>query len=339
MSVFLTPDGVPFYGGTYFPPRAALRHALLPPGAGGDRRRPGATEREKMLGRAPSSSDARRSRRRPSRHARRHGARDAQRRRSTRQRATLPARALRPRPTAASAARPSSRSRWSLEFLLRRYAATERRRACLRDGRPAPSTPWPRGGIYDQLGGGFHRYRTDDVWLVPHFEKMLYDNAQLARVYLHAWQVTGERALPPRRDRDARLRAARDDRTRAGGFYCAAGRRQPRREEGTFFVWTPEEIAAALRRRRATAPTVREATKPACSSTAYGVTRARQLRGARRSCTLAIDAGRSSPSGTGSTADEVERRLDALRRAPASRRASGASGRRATTRCSPPGTA
>jgi uncharacterized protein len=49
-----------------------------------------------------------------------------------------------------------------------------------------------RGGIYDQLGGGFHRYSTDDVWLVPHFEKMLYDNAQLARTYLHAWQVTGD---------------------------------------------------------------------------------------------------------------------------------------------------
>ena len=48
-----------------------------------------------------------------------------------------------------------------------------------------------RGGIYDQLGGGFHRYSVDDHWLVPHFEKMLYDNALLARVYLHAWQMTG----------------------------------------------------------------------------------------------------------------------------------------------------
>ncbi len=48
------------------------------------------------------------------------------------------------------------------------------------------------GGIHDQLGGGFHRYSTDARWLVPHFEQMLYDNAQLARVYLHAWQVTGD---------------------------------------------------------------------------------------------------------------------------------------------------
>ena len=48
------------------------------------------------------------------------------------------------------------------------------------------------GGIHDQLGGGFHRYATDAVWLVPHFEQMLYDNAQLARVYVHAWAVTGD---------------------------------------------------------------------------------------------------------------------------------------------------
>ncbi|HRE30254.1 MAG TPA: hypothetical protein PK954_26670, partial [Anaerolineales bacterium] len=49
-----------------------------------------------------------------------------------------------------------------------------------------------RGGMYDQLGGGFHRYSVDARWLVPHFEKMLYDNAQLARVYLHAWQLTSD---------------------------------------------------------------------------------------------------------------------------------------------------
>ena len=53
-----------------------------------------------------------------------------------------------------------------------------------------------RGGMYDQLGGGFHRYSVDERWLVPHFEKMLYDNSQLARVYLHAWQVTGNDILP-----------------------------------------------------------------------------------------------------------------------------------------------
>ena len=70
------------------------------------------------------------------------------------------------------------------------------------------------GGIYDQLGGGFARYSVDADWLVPHFEKMLYDNAQLARAYLHGWQALGPRALPPRLRGDPRLGAARDARPR-----------------------------------------------------------------------------------------------------------------------------
>ena len=65
-----------------------------------------------------------------------------------------------------------------------------------------------KGGIYDQVGGGFARYSVDAHWLVPHFEKMLYDNALLARAYLHAWQLTGQRALPARVRGDARLGAA-----------------------------------------------------------------------------------------------------------------------------------
>ena len=64
-----------------------------------------------------------------------------------------------------------------------------------------------RGGIHDQVGGGFHRYSVDATWSVPHFEKMLYDNAQLARVYLHAYQVTGEARWRRVVERDARPRA------------------------------------------------------------------------------------------------------------------------------------
>src|SRR5439155_1966079 len=86
----------------------------------------------------------------------------------------------------------------TIEFLLRRSAG--------RDGRPGGDgralsmarrslDAMAAGGIHDQLGGGFHRYATDAVWLVPHFEQMLYDNAQLARVYVHAWQVTRDPSL------------------------------------------------------------------------------------------------------------------------------------------------
>ena len=73
------------------------------------------------------------------------------------------------------------------------------------------------GGMYDLVGGGFHRYSVDDRWLVPHFEKMLYDNALLASAYLHAWVVTGEAAVPGGRRGDARLRPPRAAARRAAG--------------------------------------------------------------------------------------------------------------------------
>ena len=107
----------------------------------------------------------------------------------------------------------------SLELLLRHHAARGDGRAPWTPS-PPRSTPWPSGGIYDHLGGGFARYSVDERWLVPHFEKMLYDQALLARVYLHAWQVTGEPPLPPGARRDDRLRAARPA-PPGGGFYSA----------------------------------------------------------------------------------------------------------------------
>ena len=76
------------------------------------------------------------------------------------------------------------------------------------------------GGMYDQLGGGFHRYSTDAFWLVPHFEKMLYDNALLARLYLHAWQITG-RELYRRITEETLDYVLREMTDPLGGFYSA----------------------------------------------------------------------------------------------------------------------
>ena len=100
------------------------------------------------------------------------------------------------------------------------------------------------GGIYDQIGGGFHRYSTDPYWLVPHFEKMLYDNAQLARLYLHAYQVTG-RDLYRRITEETLDYVLREMTGPTGGFYSAQDA-DSEGEEGKFFVWAPDEIRGVL---------------------------------------------------------------------------------------------
>ncbi len=107
------------------------------------------------------------------------------------------------------------------------------------------------GGIYDQLGGGFHRYSVDDRWLVPHFEKMLYDNAMLADCYLAAWQATG-RDDYRRVVRETLDYVLRDMTDPYGGFYAAEDA-DSEGEEGKFYVWTPAEIEAVLGHDRAAA--------------------------------------------------------------------------------------
>ncbi|MCS6835659.1 MAG: thioredoxin domain-containing protein [Anaerolineae bacterium] len=101
-----------------------------------------------------------------------------------------------------------------------------------------------QGGIYDQIGGGFHRYSVDAVWLVPHFEKMLYDNAQLSRLYLHAWQMTGD-SFFRRIAEEVYDYVLREMTAPEGGFYSATDA-DSEGEEGKFFVWTMDEVRQAL---------------------------------------------------------------------------------------------
>jgi uncharacterized protein len=129
----------------------------------------------------------------------------------------------------------------TIEFLLYRYA----------NGDSATLPPalfslnqMARGGIYDVLGGGFARYSTTDNWLVPHFEKMLYDNALLAQVYLHAWQITVAPSL--RRVVEETLAfVVRELHSPEGGFYSSLDA-DSEGQEGKFYAWTQAEIHALL---------------------------------------------------------------------------------------------
>jgi len=141
-----------------------------------------------------------------------------------------------------SRGRPKFPNPVNLEYLLRYHSATGSDQALqvvlftLRK--------MAQGGMYDQLGGGFHRYSVDERWLVPHFEKMLYDNAQLARVYLHAWQVSGDPFLREVVE-DILDYVMREMTAPSGGFYSTQDA-DTEGEEGKFFVWTEPEIRAAL---------------------------------------------------------------------------------------------
>ena len=130
----------------------------------------------------------------------------------------------------------------SMEFLLRYWKRTGNEKAL--EMVKVTADKMANGGIYDQPGGGFHRYATDAIWLVPHFEKMLYDNAQLVRVYLHLYQITKD-DLYKRIAVETLEYVRREMLHESGGFYSAQDA-DSEGEEGKFFVWTPAEVESIL---------------------------------------------------------------------------------------------
>ncbi|MEN2421530.1 thioredoxin domain-containing protein [Streptomyces rimosus] len=135
----------------------------------------------------------------------------------------------------------------ALEFLLRHHARTESEAALQMV--QATAEAMARGGIYDQLGGGFARYAVDATWTVPHFEKMLYDNALLCRTYAHLWRVTGS-DLARRAAVETADFMVRELRTEEGGFASALDADSDdgsgKHVEGAYYVWTPEQLRAVL---------------------------------------------------------------------------------------------
>ncbi|MGI9056168.1 MAG: thioredoxin domain-containing protein, partial [Pyrinomonadaceae bacterium] len=130
----------------------------------------------------------------------------------------------------------------TLEFLLRYYKRTGNEEAL--DMVLKTCVEMAHGGIYDQIGGGFHRYAVDAVWLVPHFERMLYDNAQLARLYLHVFQITKD-DFYKQVAVDTLEYIRREMLDEKGGFYSTQDA-DSEGVEGKFFVWTPKEIEEIL---------------------------------------------------------------------------------------------
>ncbi len=282
MSLFLTPDGRPFYGGTYYPgrPRYGMPSfkEVLVAVAGSWRDR-----RDELEARASELADE----------LRRAVAASAAVSSSAASAPALaaPSAAVGPK-TGPLAGRPGGvppdvvaglvgefdfeHGGWGgpprfpqpaiIELLLRSARVTPDERT-LRTALRALEA-MADGGIHDQLGGGFHRYATDSDWLVPHFEKMLYDNAQLARVYIHACQLTGERRFG-----DVAATTldyiARDLRT-PDGLFAASQDADTDGVEGATYVWAREEVAAVLAAGSGSA-SLEGASPAAVFASAYGV--------------------------------------------------------------------
>jgi len=130
----------------------------------------------------------------------------------------------------------------TIQYLLRHHARTGNKDSLQMAEKSL--TEMARGGIYDQLGGGFARYSTDTMWIVPHFEKMLYDNALLTVAYLEAWQLTKKESYA-RIVRETLDYILRDMTSKEGGFYSAEDA-DSEGIEGKFYVWNPAQVAEVL---------------------------------------------------------------------------------------------
>ncbi len=262
LTAFLTPDGKPFYGGTYFPPqdgygRPSFRRVLLSIASAYKEKHGDVVEQASMVENAIAQSES---------FAGRSG------RITASVIATIQESALKmfdPKNGGFGSA-PKFPHPSALDLLIERYARGRGQKADLRSaGQPGAAVPtgpeatsaddsplgnlivttlehMANGGVYDQLAGGFHRYSVDERWVVPHFEKMCYDNSELLKNYVHAYQATGASFFAEvARDIIRWMDEWLSDRER-GGFYASQDADISMEDDGDYFTWTLEEARAVL---------------------------------------------------------------------------------------------
>jgi uncharacterized protein YyaL (SSP411 family) len=256
LTAFLTPDGKPFYGGTYFPPsdgygRPSFRRVLLSIANAYAEKHGDVVEQAKMVESAIAQSES-------------FAGKDG--RVSAGVIAAIQTSALRmfdPQNGGFGQA-PKFSHPSALDLLIERYARTggASLRRTAEDGRPHMDLDGPdgtlrslivttlehmaNGGVYDQLAGGFHRYSVDERWVVPHFEKMCYDNSELLKNYVHGYQATGEEFFAEvARDIIRWMDEWLSDRER-GGFYGSQDADISMEDDGDYFTWTLDEARAVL---------------------------------------------------------------------------------------------
>ena len=260
LTAFLTPDGKPFYGGTYFPPtegygRPSFRRVLLSIASAYKEKHGDVVEQAAMVESAIAQSES------------------------------IAGRDGRISPAVITAIQQSALKMFdpqhggfgqapkfphpsALDLLIERYARTQSAEELRSAGQPMAAVPtdsnrfrdvivttlehMARGGVYDQLAGGFHRYSVDERWVVPHFEKMCYDNSELLKNYVHAYQATGEQFFAEvARDIIRWMDEWLSDRER-GGFYASQDADISMEDDGDYFTWTLDEAKAVLTEEEAT---------------------------------------------------------------------------------------
>ena len=250
LTAFLTPDGKPFYGGTYFPPadgygRPSFRRVLLSIANAFAEKHGDVVEQAKMVESAIAQAES---------FAGRSG------RVSAGVIAAIEESAFKmfdPQHGGFGQA-PKFPHPSALDLLIERYARRGGGDESDRMGHPdlgdvivTTLEHMARGGIYDQLAGGFHRYSVDERWVVPHFEKMCYDNSELLKNYVHAYQATGKKFFADvARDIIRWMEEWLSDRQR-GGFYASQDADISMADDGDYFTWTLDEARAVLTEKEA----------------------------------------------------------------------------------------